>query len=182
MIELTLAKRYAAGLLEVAREQGAVQQVRLDLRALSELSRSSRDFADVLRHPRIPRPRRMEIITAALKDRVSAATLGLIKVLIDKNRTKYIPDIEVTFIQLADAAEGVVRARVKSFLPVTDAELAVLKIRLAARTGKTVVIDAEIDKSLMGGMLVRIGDTVIDGSVAGKLKALRELLEKRPGS
>jgi F-type H+-transporting ATPase subunit delta len=58
----------------------------------------------------------------------------------------------------------------------------VLKIRLAARTGKTVVIDAEIDKSLMGGMLVRIGDTVIDGSVAGKLKALRELLEKRPGS
>lgn len=92
----------------------------------------------------------------------------------DKNRQDILPDIADMFDRLADASKGVVKITVKSWKPLSDAQRSSLQSKLEALAGKKVAIDARVDPAVKGGMLVMYGDTVIDGTVANRLKVIGE--------
>lgn len=174
MIELTLAKRYAAALLKVTDAEGSTEEAEALLLALREAYRGQKPFRDLLRSPKIPRAMKKRVLRKAFEGRAKASFLDFLELLVDRNRTSILPEISEVFDRLADASAGVVRVKVRSWRPLTDAQRATLVAKLSGMIGKKIEIEAETDAALRGGMLVRIGDAVIDGTVARRLKVLSE--------
>lgn len=176
MIERTLAKRYAAALLRVTDAEGTTEETEALLLALKDAYQKQKPFRAVLAQPRIPRSVKKQVLRRPFESIAGKSFLDFLSLLVDKNRTEIIPEVADMFDRLADVSKGIVRIKVKSWRPLTDAHRQGLASRLGRLTGKRVAVDAETDPALQGGMLVHVGDTVIDGSVARRLKALGERL------
>ena len=174
MIERTLAKRYAAALLQVTDAQGSTEETETVLLALRDAYRANRGFREMLASPRVPRAAKKALMHKVLEGKASRAVVDFFDFLVDKNRIQILPEVSDMFDRLADASHGVVRVKVRSWKPLSDGQRATLTETLARMTGKKVAIEAETDAQLRGGMLVRIGDSIIDGTVAYRLKLLGE--------
>ena len=174
MIELTLAKRYAAALLKVTDAEGSTEEAEALLLALREAYRGQKPFRDFLASPKVPGAMKKRLLRKSLEGRAKESFLAFLDLLIDRHRVSILPVVSEVFDRLADASHGVVRVKVRSWRPLTDAQRSTLQSKLTGMTGKKIEIEAETDAALKGGMLVRIGDTVIDGTVARRLKVLSE--------
>ena len=174
MIERTLAKRYSAALLRVTDPEGTTEEADSLLQALRGVYEQLKPFRATLSHPRVPRARKKALLRKAFEGRARPSFLQFLDLLVDRNRLDIIPEIAETFGRLADLSRGLVRVKVRSWRPLSDAHRQRLAGQLGRITGKRVEIQAEADASLRGGLHVRIGDTVIDGSVAHRLKSIRE--------
>lgn len=178
MIERTLARRYAAALLRVTGPEGSTDEAEALLRALGEAYGRDPSFRAVLAHPRVPRAAKKDLFRRVLGGRARPSFLRFLDLLADKGRLGILPDLADAFGPLADAARGLVRVQVLSWRPVPERLLRELEPRLERLTGSRVEIRAETDASLRGGWRIRIGDRVIDGSVAHRLKTLRERFQE----
>jgi len=175
-MEKTLAKRYAAALLAVSDKEGTVEDTEATLLALREAWGKSPLLRSILLQPKISRPERKRMLRKPFEERSSKTFLRFLDLLVDKNRVELIPEIAEMFDRLADSSKGVVRVGVSSFAPLSEKEESTLQQKLIKITGKKVVLETQTDATLKGGMLLRIGDTVVDGTVARRLKALGERL------
>lgn len=177
MIEKTLAKRYATALLTETERVDAVEETEAQLLALKEAYRKDPNLRTALDHPKIPRPKKSAMMRTIFAEHASPPLTAFLQVLVRKNRTNLIPEIADMYDRLADRTRGVVRVEVRSFTALTDAQRAALESRLVAWLGgKKIELRAVEDRTLLGGLTVRIGDSVVDGSVAHRLKTLRERL------
>ncbi len=174
MLERTLAKRYAAALLRVAGPEGAVEEAESLLLALREVYERDKPFRATLSHPSVPRSMKKALLRRAFEGRARPSFLQFLELLVDKGRLNLIPEIAETFDRLADASRGTVRVKVRSWRPLSEAHRRRLAEQLGRLTGNSVEIQAETDASLQGGVLVRVGDSLIDGCVARRLKSFRE--------
>ncbi len=174
MIERTLAKRYAAALLRVTDAEGSTEETEALLVALKEAYESQANFRSVLAQPRVPRKMKKQVLRRPFEQIAKRSFLEFLDLLVDKNRLQIIPEIADMYDRLADASRGVVRVKVKSWRPLSEGQRASLAGRMERITGRKVDVEVETDPSLQGGMLVHVGDTVIDGSVAHRLKVLSE--------
>ncbi|MBI4563709.1 MAG: ATP synthase F1 subunit delta [Planctomycetes bacterium] len=180
MIEKTLARRYAAAMLSVAEREGAVEDIERHLLALKEAYQKEAAFRRAMGQPRLPRAVRKKLLRKPFDGRVHPAFLDFLDLLVDKHRLHLIPDIAESFDHLADASQGIVRVAVRSTFPLSDSQRRTLLDLLVKITGRKVSLEETVDRSLQGGLSVRIGDSVIDGTVAHRMKELREhLLERR---
>jgi len=176
MRETRVARRYAAALFARAKALDVVDLVESDLGLITYSLDTIPRLADALHSPLIPAAKKREIVTHIFRDKIHELTLHYLYLLIDKRREALIRYTEPEFIRLANEARGIVVARLTMAVEPTEAELARLKEKLSAHTGKRVELQLQIDPSIIGGVVVRIGDTVMDGSVAGFLAQLRERL------
>lgn len=174
MIEKTLAKRYAAALLRMTDPEGTTEETESHLLALRDAYLSDKAFRSLLAQPRVPRKIKKAILRKPFEGRAKPAFLDFLDLLVDKNRQSILPDIAEMFDRLADASKGLVRVKVKSWRPLSAAQQGALQGKLEKMTAKKILIEAAADPALKGGMLVLVGDTVIDGSVAHRLKELGE--------
>ena len=177
--ERTLARRYARALLGTAEEQGgdAIEKVEADVLGLAEMWVTSTDLRNLMQHPSVPREKKKETFAKLLAGRVSDVTIRFVGLLVEKKRLFLIEDIAQEFSKAADEARGIARARVRTFMPLGDAQREKLRARLARFTNrKTIELEESVDPALLGGIVVRIGDQVLDGSVEGQLRKLRERL------
>lgn len=174
MREGTIANRYARALLSIAEEQGALEKIGADLQALAELHGRSPQLRHVLRSPAISAQERRAIVNAiATQGAFQPVTKVFLNLLTDKGRLDYLGDIAVAFRRLADERLGRVRAEVRSTAPLFPDELNQIRVTLAQRTGKDVVVEAKVDETLLGGVVARVGDTVYDSSLRSQLSRLR---------
>lgn len=178
MIDRTLAKRYASALLKVTDAEGSTEEAEALLLALRDAWRAQRGFRDMMRSPRIPRAAKKALLRKVLGGKARESFLQFMDLLVEKNRAEILPEVSEVFDRLADASAGVVRVKVRSWRPLSDGHRATLAEKLAKITGKKVQIEAETDAALAGGMSIRIGDSVVDGTVAHRLKALGERLKE----
>jgi F-type H+-transporting ATPase subunit delta len=174
VIEKTLAKRYAAALLRVTDPEGSTEETEAVLLALKGALQADRAFRGVLAQPRIPRAAKKKLLRKALEGRARPSFLRFLDLLVDKNRLDVLPDIADMFDRLADASKGLVRVKVRSWRPLSGDQQGKLSEKLSRMTGKRILVEAETDAALKGGMQVLVGDRVIDGSVAHHLKVLGE--------
>jgi F-type H+-transporting ATPase subunit delta len=178
MIERTLAKRYAAALLKVTDADGSTEEVEALLLALREAWRAQRGLREIMASPKVPRTSKKALFRKVLAGQAKESFLQFLDFLVDKNRAEILPEISDVFDRLADASHGVVRVKVRSWKPLSEAHRATLGDKLAKMTGKKILIEAETDAALKGGMQVRVGDSVVDGTVAHRLKTLGEKLKE----
>lgn len=176
MIETRVVKRYAAALFSQAQAAEAVDLVESDLGLITYSLDSIPRLAEALFTPVIPAARKREIVTGVFKGKVHEVTLFYLYLLIDKRREEMIKYTEAEYINLANEARGITVAQLTTAVELTETEIASIKERLSAHTGRRIELQLLIDDSIIAGAVVRIGDTVIDGSVAGFLEQLREQL------
>lgn len=176
MIERTIARRYASALLALADQAKAVEAVETELLQIEGVWKSSADFRKAMTHPLIARQDKKAFFRQVMPG-MSKLVADFLDRLIEKGRANCIPEIAEVFDDLADRYAGIVRMTVETAVPMSDAQKAKLQGKLTSLApGRKIEIDAKVTPELLGGVRVRIRDSVIDGSVAGRLHGLRELL------
>jgi F-type H+-transporting ATPase subunit delta len=175
----TIARNYAETLLALARKHGGEQTAEAYARAIDEVARLIRREPRVhefLATPRIDVAAKQKVLRDALSERVPELFLRFVLVVVDKRRQMLIPEIAEEFHALVDEVHNRVRAEIV-LAREADAELQrEIVDALAQRLGKTVVPSFRVDPLLVGGILVRIGDQIFDGSLRRRMRDLRRSL------
>lgn len=171
----TAARRYAEAAFELATRDKALDAYAeaLDL-AADTLGQGT--ALQVLRNPAQPLRQRIEIVDGLLANRVPDQVLKLVGLLVERGKVDRIGDVAREFRRLLNKQNGIVEALATSAAPLTETETAALQRKVAQMTGSTVDLRVEVDDSLIGGLTVRVGDTLYDASVRGRLERLRERL------
>lgn len=170
------AKRYAKALYEAAAQQGLVWEVEQQLKGLVGALEQTPEFKAFLGSPNIESSRKVEVLNEALAGKMSDLLLRTVRLLIERGRQTELPGIYRAYAKIAGDASGQARAIVYTAKPLGDAELAAIAEQFGKVTGKTILAEQEIDPSLIGGIKVRIGDRLYDGSLSGKLARLEKAL------
>ena len=165
------AKRYAIAAFELAQEHNDSDAWLNALRQIAEFM-GDPEVRRVLENTRVAQEPKQRLIEAALGD-LPALPLNLARLLVRKNRSALAVDIARQFEQLLEQQRGVSRARATTAVPLGDAERAALSQRLSQQTGGEIVLETAVDPELLGGVVVQIGDRLIDASTRMKLRALR---------
>jgi F-type H+-transporting ATPase subunit delta len=171
----TGARRYAEAAFEVATRDEAVEDWRKELDLAAELVGDERSL-EVLANPAIPGERRAEALGKMLGDRVAKPVQNLIQLMLRRGRIDDLPRVAAEFRRLDDKRQGITHATATSATELTQDEVRALTARLEETTGGRIALDVEVDPSLLGGLIVRVGDRLIDGSVRGRLERLRNQL------
>ncbi len=178
MLRGAVAGRYAQALYDLAEAQGLVDQVEQELMAVNQVIADSREFQKVLYHPRITAQEKKNVLKSIFAGKVSPVTENFLFLLVDRHREAFLNDIVAQFSALADRARNIVQAEVTSAIELTKEEKKKLGEVLNKITGKKVQTAYSVDPALIGGVVVRIGDRVIDGSLRTRLATLREHLRQ----
>jgi F-type H+-transporting ATPase subunit delta len=177
MLPRRIANRYAQALFALAQEQNTTAQWEPELASLAAIFDASPELREVLAHPEIPLRRKMEILEQVFHGKVAPPVLMLLERLLKRGHDLDIDTIHAIYLSLWNTARRVVSAAVTSAVPLSDAQAQRLTAILAKRTGATVQLARNVDPSLIAGMVVTIGDRVIDASAAGTFAVLRDTME-----
>lgn len=173
----TVARNYAETLLSLAERAHDTSGWGAMINDIASAVRRDRTLRRFLASPKIAPRLKKQILAKALDDRVPRIFLRYLEALIDNRRQTLIPEIAVAYNDLLEAREGRVHAEVTVARAITDAEgESTIARNLSRALGKTVVPHLSVDAAILGGVVVRIGDTVIDGSVRRRLALLRRRL------
>jgi F-type H+-transporting ATPase subunit delta len=167
---------YAEALFSVARAEGTLGEVEDELFRFSQTLQGSDQLRDALTDPGIPASRRQQIVEDLLGGRASATTVALVSMVVGTGRARQLPDIIRQLVDMSAAEANKEVAEVRSAIPLTDDQRKRLADALGEATGKQVEVKVVIDPSVMGGIVAQVGDTVIDGSVRGRLDKLKNAL------
>lgn len=176
MAELAVVRRYARALFDSAVKAGSLDQVESDLKGVDQVFATVPQISRALGAPTIAASRKKELLKQAFGQRIGPLTLRFLEVALDRRRQEIFRDIYPEFQRLANEARGIVPVQVQSAVALTDAEREQLGVALSQRTGKRIQLFVNVEPGLLGGMIVRMGDVVIDGSVRTKLEQLHQRL------
>jgi F-type H+-transporting ATPase subunit delta len=168
-------RRYAEAAFEIAVRDGTVDAWRTELLAAASLLADA-ELAPVLASPAVSLESRTSIVTEALSGTASTPVANLIRLLLARGRIAELPRVAAEFKRLDDDRQGITPATATSAAKLEPDEVRALTARLEQFTGGRVELDVQVDPSLLGGLVVRVGDRLIDGSVRGRLERLRNRL------
>ena len=176
MSESRAAYRYALSLLEVAEEFKQLEGASADLDNLAVLLKDSAEFRRFLRSPLIRTEKKKVVLQELFEGKTSDVTYHFLRLLVAKNREMILPEIIVQFKRLRDERLGILEVTVQSAAPLDERQKKELIAHLEGVTKKRVRMTAVIEASLIGGIALRYGDTVWDGSIRRQLDSLRRRL------
>jgi F-type H+-transporting ATPase subunit delta len=181
MADSRVASRYVKSLLGLAVDQNALEVVHNDMQMFDQACRTNRQFANMLKSPIIRHEKKKDILEALFKGKVNPLTLAIIEILTRKNRESLLPAIASEFHNAYNEHKGIEKATVTTTIAV-DAKLkgeieAIVK-KLSSK--KQVELVEKINKDLIGGFILNVGDRQIDASVNSKLKSLKVKFSENP--
>ncbi len=177
MSDTLVAKRYAKALFDLAVQNGTLDRTDEDVALIDATLKSSRELVSVFESPIISRPKKEGVATQLFESRVGKVTMDFVSMLIVKGREDIFPEIVSAYRSLRDTQQGIVQATVKAATALTEQDIAQLGQAIEKLTGSKANITAVVDPGLIGGVLVKVGDTVYDGSVKHQLEDLREAFQ-----
>ncbi|MEW9671195.1 F0F1 ATP synthase subunit delta [Ammoniphilus sp. 3BR4] len=173
-----VAKRYAYALFEVASEKKQIDLVEQELQQIKQAFDENPAFLQFLNHPQIDKETKKKELNNLFAGKASDTTVNFLNLLIEKNREEVLSLIPRYFIEKANEARGLVDAVVKTVKPLTEEQQQELVKSFKSLLNKEIRIETQLDDSIMGGVVVQIGDRLYDGSVAGKLNRLQQSLKQ----
>ena len=176
--DLSVARRYASALFEVAKKRGQVEIVASSLSDVVAGVESSRQLASVLHHPLLPLDRKRAVLSGVFGGAVHPDVEKFLFLVVEKDRAILLPQILGEFNRLFDEFRHEADGEVTSAVPLSAAEIAALQSALQAKFGVKVRLKTRVDANILGGLVVRVGDKLIDGSVASRLQTLSEQLKR----
>ncbi|PEN05439.1 F0F1 ATP synthase subunit delta [Longimonas halophila] len=173
MSQHTVATRYASALAEEAHDSDAMSIIDDDVDLLRTTLADNDELARVFTSPVLSAEQKGRVVSALLPEHVSELMMRFLKLLIEKQRASLVTEILAAYRSLRDEQEGIVEVNVRSSHELDDDEHASLVDALESLTGASVRLSISVDESLLGGLVIQVGDRVYDGSVHHKLEALR---------
>lgn len=167
----TIARPYAKAVFDLADQDQCYDKWSDVLLLLTNIVAND-DMQSLVEDPFVDKSKLAELIKGVCADNVDEQAHNLVDTLIDNGRLNTIEAISARYEELRAQAESLVEAHVESALPLDDAQLEKLSTSLEKHFGKKVKLASSVNEDLMGGILIRAGDTVIDGSVRTKLEKL----------
>lgn len=177
-IQASLAGRYATALFELARDEKQLETVGASLTSLRQALADSADFRELTTSPLTSREdalRAVEAVAAAMK--LDPLTTNFLGVLTQNRRLPQLGNVIRAFNMLAAAHRGETTAEVTSAHPLGDEQVAALKNNLKTRLGRDVTVDLTVDPAILGGLVVKVGSQMIDGSIRTKLNTLAQAMK-----
>ena len=172
----TLARPYAEAVYKLAEENSSVARW-CDVLEFYAIAMQDKNLRYALGDPRLPAEQADKLMASLLED-ISGQEASLLSMLRENGKLQLMPEISALFNELRDASEGVIEATVVSAFELQDDQVTALAGMLKKELDRDVTIKASVDPSIIGGVVIRAGDIVIDGSVAGKLKDLTSYLTR----
>ena len=179
MKNLTVARRYAKALLLIAKEDGNAETYREELDGFAGLIASEKALESVLCNPLYDSVARKKILRAVIeKLKLSSVMRSFFLLLFDKGRIGFINNINDFYQILADELKGAVRASLVSATKLAEEAVGKIRATLSKMTGRNIILDVQHDPNLIGGVVSKIGDLVLDGSIRTQLLNMRESLKR----
>ena len=169
-----VAARYAIALMDLGEELNVLEQVAEDLRDIERTVHASRELELVLLSPVIAPGQKLSILTEIFGRSCGEMTMKFITLLVRKGRSEYLVATAQEFLQMLDAKNNITHARIESAVRLSEEEQRQLIAKLEQMTGKSVRPEFDLDPTLRGGFVARIGDEMIDASLKRQLELLRE--------
>jgi F-type H+-transporting ATPase subunit delta len=160
--------------MTAAEEDRLTDAVAADLQMVGRLIGGSRELQMFISSPVIPARKKVSVMREIFGKSVGKVVLTFFLLLTEKRREEYLPDIIREFGVLLDKRRGIVEAKIRSALALTGGQEELLKKRLESYTAKKIRMHPALDPSLQGGLVIQIGDTVLDGSVKHQLELLKD--------
>jgi F-type H+-transporting ATPase subunit delta len=177
LIISNIAKRYARAFFGIAREDGLYEKYYLELTLFSSIIKESKDLKELLLNPVFGQDEKRAVVDSLLKKTdISNVTANFLRLLVDKRRIGILPDIESCYRKFMDEALKKIRVDVKTAFPLSAELSEKLQKRMEELTGRKVEMAVTEDASLLGGIVVGVGDTLYDGSIKTQLHNVRNLL------
>jgi F-type H+-transporting ATPase subunit delta len=173
-----VARRYAQALMSVAQDLDAVDTASVSLAMIGRVLGASRELRLLLASPIVPESKKASIVRELFQGRVAEPAMAFLDLLVRKHREVHLAEVITQFQALHDELRNTVTVEVTSAVTLKRDQEKALKAGLERRTGKTVRLLLAGDPSIMGGLVIRIGDTVLDASVTHQLARLREQFAK----
>ena len=179
MIGGSLARRYARALFDIGREEGQLRRVLAELEEFGKALAGSPALREVMEADDVSRLDKNAALDGTLaKSGFLPSTKSFLSLLIEKGRMDVLPQILVALRRMVEEFEGIERVEVVVPMPLSGTQRDLLQTVLERRTGKKVVLEETVDPAVLGGLVVRVGSTVYDGSVRTQIQEIRENLRK----
>ena len=175
-MSLTVARRYARALVAHAEQAKSTNDVDSDVELIQASLEGSAELRRFFSDPMIGDDKKQRVVTSLFEKRVHEATFAFLGMLIEKGREPLLASILDSYNSIRNKQRGIIEAQVRVALPMSSKEENKIQKSLEAMTGLKVEVKTEIDPSIMGGIIIRVGDTVYDGSVNHQLTTLKDRL------
>lgn len=174
-----VSKTYGDALFELAVEENRTDSLMEEILMLQTVLKENKDFEKILEHPEISKQNKLQVIEDVFKGRISDALTGFLRIVVTKGRYKDLPDIFAYFIARVKEYRKIGVAQVTSAISLSDVQKQKIEKKLLDSTQyETMEIEYKVDESLIGGLLIRIGDRVVDSTIKHRLTSLTANLMK----
>ena len=173
-----LDRRYALALYEVAEEKGKVDEYLKDLREICYIIDSNKDFYEVIKHPQINTRKKKQLFINVFKGKIDEELLSFLLILIEKDRILFLREKLNEMEKIDLERKNTIVGTIKTAVPLLDNELMQLKDIFEKKYSKNIIFTTVVDKSVLGGVYVRVGNDVIDDTVLSKINEMKHLMLK----
>src|SRR5690606_32035408 len=167
-----VASRYAKSLIDLAKEQDHLEEVKGEMEQIVAIIRSSTELQAVLNNPIVKTDKKLKILAALFENKVRPEVLAFFNIMVRKGRSELVYATALEFIREYNEVKGIVHAEVTSAAPLSATNLETLRASIAEQIQADVILANKVDESLIGGFVVTVGDRQIDASLAGRLNKL----------
>ncbi|WP_238885800.1 F0F1 ATP synthase subunit delta [Clostridium sp. YIM B02551] len=174
-----LDRRYALALYQIAEEKGKVDEYLADLREICSYVYNDSNFFEVIKHPQISTSKKKEVFTNIFKGKVDEELLSFLLILVEKDRISYLKEKLNEMEKIHLERNNTLLATVQTVIPLERGQFDELKGNLEKKYDKKIILREEINESIIGGVYVRVGNEIIDGTVKSKLEEMKALMLKR---
>jgi F-type H+-transporting ATPase subunit delta len=168
---------YANGIFELAKAEEELERVENELFTIAQALDDSPELRSTLTDPQLPMERKQALIDDLIGGRASSLSVDLVQLIVSQGRASELSDIARAVVEAAAASRDKAVAEVRSAVPLDEETIERLAAALGRATGKSVEVKVVVDESVIGGIVARVGDTVIDGSLARRVDSLRQAVE-----
>ncbi|MCH5254681.1 MAG: F0F1 ATP synthase subunit delta [Lachnospiraceae bacterium] len=174
-----ISKTYGDALFELALEENKVEELLHEIEQLQEILKENEEFAKLMTHPKVIKEEKLQVVTNVFKGRISDELLGFLTIIISKDRYQEMDAILDYFLTEVKKYKGIGVATVTTAVPLKEEQCKQIERRLLETTDyKSMEMHYKQDAALIGGMVIRIGDRVVDSSISTKLNELQKELLK----
>ena len=173
-----IANRYAEALFQLSEEENITKEIYNELHDVVEVIKNNKELDNVLKSPLVAKNEKTQLIEALFNNKINNDLKNFLKILVEKGRISSLKSIELTFKELLNDKHNIIEGTVISAIALTEKQVKELEEKLSKKYNKNVTLENEVDQSILGGVLVRLGNTQIDGSVKTRLNNIKDNLLK----
>jgi F-type H+-transporting ATPase subunit delta len=176
MSETKISNRYAHALMQQANTDNKLSAVAADMSVISATCKNSKDLRNALKNP-IINPIQKQNAILSIFSKTDKTTQDFLKLVCQRNRENFLPDIAEAFLTLYRKAQGIEKVLVQSAAPISESDKKSIEAYVQKHTGaKAIEMHTEIQASVIGGLVIKFGDNLLDTSVSAKLRKLKKEL------